>query len=88
MSKKERLRFLMLEKIDNFLNSHELKVKLPKEIVTGEVFPFVPKYFFDSVPEELTVPLSDEKNTPEGKEVFPLFNLCFNKCPFTGLLIF
>ncbi|KAK6618660.1 hypothetical protein RUM43_013051 [Polyplax serrata] len=67
MSKKERLRFMMLEKIDNFLNSHELKVKLPKEIVTGEVFPFAPNYLFDNVPEQLTVPLSGMKNVNEER---------------------
>ncbi|EEB18003.1 conserved hypothetical protein [Pediculus humanus corporis] len=70
MMKKERLRLLMFEKIDNYLNNHELKIKLPKELVTGEIFPFVPKYFFDNnVPKEIIVPLSSEtKKTLEEKE--------------------
>lgn len=70
MMKKERLRLLMFEKIDNYLNNHELKIKLPKELVTGEIFPFVPKYFFDNnVPKEIIVPLSSEtKKTFEEKE--------------------
>jgi hypothetical protein len=58
---------VLLEKIDNFLGSHELKLRVPKEIVSGELLPYVPKFLLQNIPAEIRVPLSDSKPVGQGK---------------------
>jgi hypothetical protein len=58
---------VLLEKIDSFLGSHELKLRVPKEIVSGELLPYVPKFLLQNIPAEVRVPLSDSKPMGQGK---------------------
>ncbi|EFN71495.1 hypothetical protein EAG_14435 [Camponotus floridanus] len=58
-SKRKLLRTLMLEKLDAYLSSHQLEVKLPEAIAESNI---VPRSLVDSVPRSLTVPLSDSSN--------------------------
>ncbi|XP_034949924.1 uncharacterized protein Osi18 [Chelonus insularis] len=54
--RKELLRSLMLEKLDAYLLSHRLEAKLPEAIIGSNI---VPRSFVESVPQRLSVPLSD-----------------------------
>ncbi|XP_067008108.2 uncharacterized protein Osi18 [Anabrus simplex] len=56
----------MFERIDDFLTSHELKVRVPKEIVSGELVSYVPKFLLQNVPTELHVPLTEAKSVERG----------------------
>jgi hypothetical protein len=60
---------VLLEKIDTFLGSHELKLRVPKEIVSGELLPYVPKFLLQNIPAEIRVPLSDSKPVGQGKSL-------------------
>ena len=57
---------VMMEKIDDFLATHELKLRVPKEIVSGELLPYVPKFLLQGIPAEMRVPLSDSKTAGQG----------------------
>lgn len=57
----------MLDRIDQFLSSHELHVRVPKEIVNGDALPLVPKFLINNIPAELSVPLSETKTAGQGK---------------------
>lgn len=70
--RQKAIRFLMLDRIDQFLSTHELKVRVPKEIVTGEMLPFVPKFLLNNIPAEIDVPLSETKDVVQGNH-----NICF-----------
>jgi len=58
---------VLLQKIDSFLSSHELKLRVPKEIVSGELLPYIPKFLMQNIPAEIRVPLSDSKPVGQGK---------------------
>jgi len=58
---------VLLQKIDSFLGNHELKLRVPKEIVSGELLPYIPKFLMQSIPAEIRVPLSDSKPVGQGK---------------------
>lgn len=62
-SKRKLLRTLMLEKLDAYLSSHQLEVKLPEAIAESNI---VPRSLVNSMPRSLTVPLSDSSNE-QGK---------------------
>jgi hypothetical protein len=57
---------VLLEKIDSFLSTHELKLRVPKEIVSGELLPYVPKFLLQNIPAEIRIPLSDNKPMGQG----------------------
>lgn len=65
--RQKAIRFLMLERIDNFLSGHELKIRVPKEIVSGDMLPFVPKFLLKNIPEEINIPLSGTKDVSQGR---------------------
>ncbi|CAG2054127.1 unnamed protein product [Timema podura] len=54
----------VLERVDEFLSSHQLKVRVPKEIVSGAMLPFVPNFLVQNIPGEVVVPLAD--NSPSS----------------------
>lgn len=58
-ARKELLRSLMLEKLDAYLSSHKLEAKLPEAIVGSNI---VPRALVESVPREVSVPLSGSEN--------------------------
>jgi hypothetical protein len=58
---------VLLQKIDSFLGNHELKLRVPKEIVSGELLPYIPKFLMQNIPSEIRVPLSDSKPVGQGK---------------------
>ena len=58
---------VLLQKIDSFLGNHELKLSVPKEIVSGELLPYIPKFLMQNIPAEIRVPLSDSKPVGQGK---------------------
>ena len=58
--KKEQLRLMALDKLDEFLYNHELRIRIPKEVLSGDLPAFVPKILTKNLPEELKVPLSEE----------------------------
>ncbi|KAJ9577063.1 hypothetical protein L9F63_006343 [Diploptera punctata] len=60
---------VMMEKIDDFLASHELKFRVPKEIVSGELLPYVPKFLLQGIPAEMRVPLSESKTAGQERGV-------------------
>lgn len=55
--KKEALRSLMLDKLDDFIASHELRMRVPKEIVSAPVARFVPEFLMKNIPSEIKMPL-------------------------------
>lgn len=57
--KKEQLRLLALDKLDEFLYNHELHIRIPKEILSGDLPAFVPEILTKNLPEELKIPLAD-----------------------------
>jgi len=58
---------VLLQRIDSFLSNHELKLRVPKEIVSGELLPYIPKFLMQNIPAEIRVPLSDSKPVGQGK---------------------
>lgn len=66
-ARKELLRSLMLEKLDAYLSSHQLEAKLPEAIVGSNI---VPRALVDTMPRNLTVPLSDSSNGQGNKIYF------------------
>jgi len=58
---------VLLQKIDSFLGNHQLKLRVPKEIVSGELLPYIPKFLMQNIPAEIRVPLSDSKPVGQGK---------------------
>jgi len=58
---------VLLQKIDSFLGNHELKLRVPKEIVSGELLPYIPKFLMQNIPVEIRIPLSDSKPVGQGK---------------------
>lgn len=50
----------MLDRVDDFLYSHELRVRLPKELTNPELLAYVPSFLLKNLPEEVRVPLSEE----------------------------
>ena len=65
--KKETMRLLALDKLDEFLYNHELRIRIPKEIVAGDVPSLVPKILIQNLPEEIRVPLDDGGNHVTGR---------------------
>ncbi|KAG8223565.1 hypothetical protein J437_LFUL003029 [Ladona fulva] len=63
--REEALRVLMLDKVDSFLDSHSLRIRVPKEIVHGELLPFVPKFLLQSIPGEINIPLTEARAVQE-----------------------
>lgn len=57
--RKQALRDLMLERLDAYLSSHRLVARLPEDIASSNI---VPRSFMDSVPRQLSVPLTEEEN--------------------------
>lgn len=66
-SKRKLLRTLMLEKLDTYLSSHQLEIKLPTAIVGSNI---VPRSLVDSIPKSLTVPLSDSSDEQGNLIIF------------------
>jgi hypothetical protein len=64
--RREAVRALMLDRVDAFLASHDLKIRVPKEVVSGSLSPFIPKFLLEHVPAELQVPLTDNQEV-QGK---------------------
>lgn len=50
----------MLDRVDDFLSNHELRVRLPKELTNPELLAYVPSFLLKNLPEEVRVPLSEE----------------------------
>ncbi|XP_065350648.1 uncharacterized protein LOC135946366 [Cloeon dipterum] len=61
--RKEALRAVALDRIDDFIATHDLKIRVPKEIVG--LASYVPKSLID-IPAEVTVPLSNGP-APQGR---------------------
>lgn len=69
--KKEELRLMALDKLDQFLHNHELRIRIPKEITTGELPSMVPKILTKNLPEEIKIPLAgsdSEASTGRSKK--------------------
>lgn len=60
---------LMLDKVDDFLSSHELQIRIPKEIISGSIAPFVPSALMKNIPQEMRIPLA-EPETGKGNHAF------------------
>lgn len=60
--KKEELRLMALDKLDEFIHNHELRIRIPKEISTGELPSMVPKILTKNLPEEINIPLAGADN--------------------------
>lgn len=69
-NKREQLRSLMLEKLDNYLASHNLEAKLPEEISGSNI---VPRSLIESVPNKVSIPLSDASSNVNGKVLKSFF---------------
>lgn len=65
--KKESLRLLALDKLDDFLQNHELRIRIPKEISAGEISTFVPRVLTKNLPEEIEFPLADSSDQVTGR---------------------
>lgn len=61
--RREALSSIAMERIDDFVATHDLKIRVPKEIIG--LAEYVPKSLID-IPAEVTVPLSSAP-TPQGK---------------------
>lgn len=56
-----------MDRIENFLRTHELEVKLPNEVLRGDLLPLVPRFLLNNIPQQVTVPLSESKEVAQGK---------------------
>ncbi|KAF4532560.1 hypothetical protein B566_EDAN008484 [Ephemera danica] len=63
--RREALRALMMDRVEAFIETHDLKIRVPKEIVSGSLLPFVPKFLLEQVPAEVTVPLTNSRGVQE-----------------------
>lgn len=71
--KKENMRLMALDKLDEFLYNHELRIRIPKEIFAGDVPSLVPRTLIQNLPEEIRVPLADGGNQVTGRSNCPIF---------------
>ncbi|KAI5714377.1 hypothetical protein M8J76_016135 [Diaphorina citri] len=55
---KEALRGSALDKMDDFIATHELRLRVPKEIISAPVARFVPEFLMKNIPTEIKVPLA------------------------------
>lgn len=58
---------MALDKLDEFLHNHELRIRVPKEISSGELPPFVPKILTKNLPEEIKIPLAGSNEEVTGR---------------------
>ena len=72
-ARKELLRSLMLEKLDAYLSSHKLQAKLPEAILGSDI---VPRSLTESIPREVSVPLSDSENGQGMSKLEFSFSAC------------
>jgi hypothetical protein len=66
VERREALRALMMDRVESFIETHDLKIRVPKEVVSGSLLPFVPKFLLEQVPAEVTVPLTNSRGV-QGK---------------------
>ncbi|XP_022200114.2 uncharacterized protein LOC111057006 [Nilaparvata lugens] len=48
----------MLEDVEEFVSTHDLRMRLPRELVGAQLSSFVPEFLTNSIPEQLTMPLA------------------------------
>lgn len=62
--------FALFDKVDGFLQTHTLRVKVPKEISRSAASEYVPRSLLADLPSELDMPLDgeDEVSTFEGRK--------------------
>ncbi|XP_071445153.1 uncharacterized protein Osi18 [Hetaerina americana] len=73
--REEALRMLMLDRADSFLDTHTLRIRVPKEIMSGELVPLVPKFLLQSIPTEVNIPLTEGRARGFVKKVIIPFLL-------------
>ncbi|CAH2059485.1 unnamed protein product, partial [Iphiclides podalirius] len=62
--------YSMFDKVDSFLQTHSVRVKVPDEIVNSAASEYVPRSLFTDLPSELSMPLDGEEEveTFEGRK--------------------
>lgn len=62
--------FAMFDKVDRFLQTHTLRVKVPEEIARSAASEYVPRSLLTDLPSELDMPLDGEEEveTFEGRK--------------------
>lgn len=61
------MKLLALDKLDEFLYNHELRIRIPKEITSGQLPAFVPQILTKNLPEEIKIPLADNSDQVTGR---------------------
>ncbi|KAJ8868277.1 hypothetical protein PR048_029793 [Dryococelus australis] len=57
----------VLQRADGYLTSHELTLRLPRELLDGSMKPFVPKFLLRDLKPELSVPLVPASALAQGQ---------------------
>ncbi|XP_013165397.1 PREDICTED: uncharacterized protein LOC106116189 [Papilio xuthus] len=62
--------YAMFDKVDRFLQTHSIRVKVPDEIVSSSASEYVPRSLLTDLPSELSMPLDGEEEveTFEGRK--------------------
>ncbi|XP_046670963.1 uncharacterized protein LOC124360972 [Homalodisca vitripennis] len=61
------VRQLMLDRVEDFLATHELRVRVPKELTNPELLAYVPSFLLKNLPQEIRVPLADSAVQGRGR---------------------
>lgn len=61
------VRQLMLDRVDRFLSTHELRVRVPKELTNPELLAYVPDFLLKNLPQEIRLPLAEEAVEGKGR---------------------
>lgn len=62
--------YALFDKVDRFLQTHSVRVKVPDEIVSSSASEYVPRSLLTDLPSELSMPLDGEEEveTFEGRK--------------------
>lgn len=74
--RRDAVRLMMLDRVDDFLDTHELRMRVPKELLSGEMLPFVPQFLLNNIPEEIKVPLSSSSEVGRRRKSNEFNNHC------------
>lgn len=62
--------YQIVDKVDRFIQTHTLKVKVPEEITNSAASEYVPRSLLTDLPSELEMPLDGDEDGEEDSQVF------------------
>lgn len=60
--------YSIFDKVDGFLQTHSVKVKVPEEVTNSAAAEYVPRSLLTDLPSELDMPLDGEEEVEEGRK--------------------